>query len=264
MLSAPVATAPTEMLSVTIENTQPVELAALTESLQSLAAAHARFADEHGLTISGDSVRLFVREIKTGSIIVDLIALAANTPLFPDQAKSIVEFAGHVVDILKFFKGDGTAEPTDLKSRDVQDVTKFLDPVATDAHSTLNINASDSTTVNVANYNVTSNEANAVQNRAKNWIDRHGAPAHGIQHGQLFYFFQARDDSHATTGDRGIIEAISLHPVKTIFANEQAKQAMLNEALFRKAYVVDVDVQTINDRPRLYRIIDVTDSLDRE
>lgn len=183
--------------------------------------------------------------------------------MFPEHAKSIVDFAGHVVDILKFFKGDSATEPADLKPKDVQDVTRFIGPVANDARSVMNINASDGATVNV-NYSVTSNEANAAQNRAKNWIARHAEPTYGIQHGQLFYFFQARDDSHAKTGDRGVIEAISPYPVKTIFANEPAKQAMLNEALFRKAYVVDVDVQTINGRPRLYRIIEVTDSLDRD
>lgn len=263
MLSTAVVEPGAEMLSIKIENTQPVELATLTESLQSLAAAHARFADERGLTINGDSVRLFVREIKTGSIIVDLVALAANIPLFADQAKSIVDFASHVVDILKFFKGERGDEPADLKPRDVQDVTKFLGPIANDASSILNVQASDGATVNV-NYNMTPNDANAVQNRAKNWIARHAEPIYGIQRGQLFYFYQARDDSHATAGDRGIIEAISPHPVKTVFANEPAKQAMLNEALFRKAYIVDVDVQTINRRPRLYRIIEVTDSLDRE
>jgi hypothetical protein len=36
--------------------------------------------------------------------------------------------------------------------------------------------------------------------------------------------------------------------VKTIFASEDAKAAMLDEALFRKAYVVDVDL-TANGRP---------------
>src|ERR1700736_1790079 len=40
---------------------------------------------------------------------------------------------------------------------------------------------------------------------------------------------------------------ISPNPVKTIFASEDAKAAMLDEALFRKAYVVDVDL-TANGR----------------
>jgi hypothetical protein len=121
-----VATFFDERLSITIQNTRPVELATLTESLQALAAAHARFADEHGVTINGDAVRLFVREIKTGSIIVDLVALAANLPMFPDQIATVVEFSKSLVEIIKFFKGEREGEPEGLERRDAQDVTKFL------------------------------------------------------------------------------------------------------------------------------------------
>jgi len=39
---------------------------------------------------------------------------------------------------------------------------------------------------------------------------------------------------------------------------------MLGEALFRKAYLVDVDVQTISGKPSLYKILAVTDSFDRD
>lgn len=253
-----------EVLTVRIENSQPVELASLTESLQAFANAHSRFAEERGVAINGDAVRLYIREIRTGSIIIDLMALAANVPIFPDQIKSLVDYAKFISESLKFFKGDAPTEPTGLKPRDVEDLTKFLTPVANDTRGTLHLTAGTVGTVNVVNYNVTSTEANAIQNRARNWLTQRAAPVHGIQRQQLFYFFQARNDAQATAGDRGIIEAISPNSVKTVFANEQAKQAMLNEALFRKAYIVDVDVQTINGRPRLYRIMEVTDTLDRE
>jgi hypothetical protein len=229
--------------SVTINNSHPVELTSLTESLQSLTAAHARFADARGVSINGDAVRLYVREIKTGSIIVDLIALATNGALFPDQLTTIVDFAKTVVETVRFFKGERDTGPEGLKSRDAADISKFLGPVANDSRSTLNINAGEGSSVTV-NYDITSNDANAVQNRAAHWIARNAEPLTGIQRGQLFYFFQARDDRHATTGDRGVIEAISNVPVKTIFANEEAKAAMLDEALFRKLYIVDVYVQT--------------------
>ncbi len=116
----------------------------------------------------------------------------------------------------------------------------------------------------IVNQTVNSNDANAIQNRAAGWIANHAEPLRGVLRGQLFYFFQARDDKEATTGDRGIIEAISPHPVKTIFANETAKVAMLDEALFRKAYVVDLEVHTIDGRPRLYKILEVSSSFDRE
>ncbi len=39
---------------------------------------------------------------------------------------------------------------------------------------------------------------------------------------------------------------------------------MLGEALFRFAYVADVDVQTIGGQPRLYRVLEVHDRVERE
>lgn len=252
-----------EMLSVRLDHSGPMELGLLTESLQALAQAHARYADAHGVTVNGDAVRLFVREIRSGSIIVDLIALSQNAPLFAEQIATIVNFTRNLVEILRYFKGDSTEQPQELKTRDAQDITKFLGPVAQDVRSHLNLTASDNAVINV-HYTVSSNDANAIQNRAAGWIAKHAEPSRGVLHGQLFYFFQARDDRQATAGDRGIIEAISPNPVKTIFANETAKAATLDEALFRKAYVVDVEVQTIDGRPRLYKILEVTDSFDRD
>ncbi len=83
-------------------------------------------------------------------------------------------------------------------------ISNFVAPVAQDIGAQLNVTATDNATVNIS-YTVTSNQANAVQNRAANWIAKNAEPAHGTLYGQLFYFFQARDDKQATAGDRGII-----------------------------------------------------------
>jgi len=85
-----------------------------------------------------------------------------------------------------------------------------------------------------------------------------------MMRGQLFCRFQARDQARAKSGDKGIIEAISRKPVKVIFSDEGTKGRMLTEALFQKAHVVDVDVQTIGDEPRPCKIVRLIDSFDRD
>ena len=57
-------------LDIKIEYSQPVELADLTLSLQDLARSYRRYATQHDVDV-GDAVKLYVREIKSGSIVVD-------------------------------------------------------------------------------------------------------------------------------------------------------------------------------------------------
>lgn len=61
-----------------------------------------------------------------------------------------------------------------------------------------------------------------------------------------------QSDTESHTGDKATIEDITKRPLKVIFENNAVKEAMLGgDAKFKKpwhklAYVVDVEVQTIN------------------
>ena len=251
-----------QWLRVSIHHTRPVELSSLSNSLWSLAAFHNRYAARMGLTIGDDPVRLYVREIRSGSIIVDLIAQAQNFALFADTAKSILDFSTTFIGALKFLKGGGD-QPEGLKTADAENIKGFLEPIARDLGATFHI-GSNQGSIQVNNYFGNSADSNVIQNRASRWIEEQRAPARGIHTGCLFYFFQARDMLGSRTGDMGIIERISTRPVKTLIEGEDLKASMLNEALFRTAYVVTVRVETIEDRPRLYTILEVTESFPRD
>lgn len=254
---------PEASLTLHIDHSGPIELTKLTESLSALAASYARFADKIGLAINGDDVRLYVKEIRSGSIIVELVALATTVPMVIEQARSVLDFARHLAETIKYFRGEAPKPPADTTAKDAQEVKQLLGPIAADPKATLNLIARDNAKVSVT-LNLNSNEANAVQNRASNFAAQQAAPASGLRQQMLFYWYQARDQRRAKAGDLGIIEAISPRAVKTVIASDGVKDEMLGEALFRKAYVVDVDVQTISDRPKLYRILRVIDSFDRD
>lgn len=254
---------PNTSLVLTISNDGPIELVRLSESLSALAASFARYADRNGLAINGDDVRLYVKEIRSGSIQIELIALANTVPMIIEQARSILEFARFLSDTIRYFRGEADKPPAETTTKDAQDVKYFLGPVAADPKASLQITARENSTVNVT-LNISSNDANAVQNRATNFVAQQSAPVTGVQRQMLFYWYQARDQRAAKAGDLGIIEAISPRAVKTLISSDEVKEQMLGEALFRKAYVVDVDVQTINGRPNLYKILAVTGSFERE
>jgi hypothetical protein len=78
------------------------------------------------------------------------------------------------------------------------------------------------------------------------------------------YWWQTRNDT-SQTGDRAIIESISTKPVKVILESEQIKANMLklDENLFKHAFIIDVDVETIEGRVAFYKVIDVHEGIER-
>ena len=252
-----------EIMTIRLDHVGPVELQTLTASLSALSAYHARYADRIGATINGDMVKLYVKEIRSGSIIVDLVALAMTALPIAGGINTVVSFAKTMIGVTDYLRGMVPAPPEGTKPRDVQDVAAFFEPAAADPKAVTTIIAAQGGTVNVTQV-FTSDAANVVQNRARNYLALQADPVTGRLQQQLFYFHQVRDGSRSSVGDRGVIPAVWPGPVKTVFANPAAKAAMLGDPLFRKLYVVDVDVQSIDGRPRLYRILHVESSFDRD
>jgi hypothetical protein len=69
-------TTETEALTYTFNNTRPVELLDLTNSLLAIGEQYRSYVRRQNEALAEDNYRLYVREIRTGSIIVDLISLA--------------------------------------------------------------------------------------------------------------------------------------------------------------------------------------------
>ena len=247
---------------MTLHYTRPVELADLSTSLGALAHQHERFADKLGATINGDRIRLYVKEIRPGSIIVELLALAQTAAPLVDAVNTVVPFAKNVSELLGFAVGRTPAPPDGTTPKDARDLSEFIKPVAGDLGSSMVIQARDNARVEV-NVHIDSNQANAAQNRLGNWAARQQEPVSGIHEHQLFYFARATGDAQRGTGDRGIIERFGTQAVKTRFMTAEAKQLPLQEPLFQKVYDVDVDVQTVDGKPMLYRILKVHDSFNR-
>lgn len=256
-------TVPAEIMQVHIEHSGPMELATLTDSFAALASWHARFARSVGAAVNGDEVRLYVKEIRSGSIIIELVEWARNAVILVQDVTTVVRFAAMLKQVYDYFTGVADALPDRFERRDARDFVRFMDPVAKDRNGVLHLTARRVNNV-IINIDAPSLNANAGQNRATNWEAMSKEPLSGVLEGQVFYWYQARDDAKKEAGDRGMIEAIARYPVRVHFANAEAKRAMLSDALFTKAYVVTVDVQTVDGRPRLYRILAVTETLDRD
>ncbi len=249
-------------LTICIENKYPVELMDLTRSLSSFADEYMRFLSQQADLPEQADIRLYIKEIKTGSIIADLIALALPALPIIAYSNTIISFSGYLKKAYDYLLGRSKEKPP-LAKQNYENLANFLEPVAKDSGSRVIVQNIINGNVHLS-LNLNSIEANAVQNTARRELEALAESFSGIKEKVLLYWYQARKDIKSQVGDRAIIESILKRPVKAIFASERIKAKMLleTENPFKFAYVVDVVVETINDRPTVYKIINLYEKVE--
>jgi hypothetical protein len=253
-------------LTIEINNKHPVELTDLAKSMMSLADEYRGFLAAHDAHIEADDVKLYVKEIRTGSIIQELVAMAPYALPFVEHSKTIVEYAEHLKTLYEWFAGKSDKKPQVVEKTTLQNLSTIVEPVAKDHGSQMNFGAMNVQGDFVLNVNLTSTEANAVQNAIRREIDAMREPVTGTHEQVVMYWAQARAQADHKPGDKARIESLYRGDVKVRFANDGLKAKMLyDEAYpFRKAFVVDVSVETIEDKPVLYKVLEFHEAIDRD
>lgn len=108
-------------------------------------------------------------------------------------------------------------------------------------------------------------EANAAQNAIQREQLRLREPSARAHEKVLMYWWQARNDITGHAGDKAKIESIYDCPVKTLFMDDSIKSAILLDEPypFKKAFIIDVVVETIEGKPMLYKITRFHEAIDR-
>ena len=258
------------ILTYTFHNTKPVALSTLTASLDAVSEQYLGFVRRQGGELSEDGYQLYVREIRAGSVVVDLIGQAMQSPMFAPFAPFVIPFAQNLSDWFEVFKGaKDTLELKEMlfgsSKKELQQLSQIVEPAAVDHGSSINITATHGGVI-IINAPLTSIEANAGQNVLRRHIGGVALPVSGVRHDQVLAWYQMRDDQAAKPGDKAVIERIWPHPVKVRITSDEIKRQMLDKAdnPFRKLYVVDVDVTESNGKPVLYKILEVKDTIDQD
>jgi hypothetical protein len=253
---------PGATLRFEIKNSKPVDLLDLTTALSAFGEAYQDYTIRYGLSI--ERVGLFIKDIRTGSIIADLISIADQSSFILDHIHVAAGFVSHVNDVLQFllFLQDPPKNGLPTK-REAAQAMSIMEPIAKDGGAQLFLQVMGDLHTHHHVYN--SREANAIQNSARRLLGPQ-IPAAQVRHDELLTLFQVRGDAAAKVGDKGIIESISLSPVKLTFSSEEVKGQIVeqSENPFRKIFIVDVEVKSAVGKPRLYRILSVKGVLDRD
>jgi hypothetical protein len=252
-------------LVIKIQNNDPIELIDLTKSLVALANNFDRHSSKEGSSKQEKEAKLYVKEIRSGSVIVELMELATIGMIpFAENVNTIIDFATYFKSAVSFYL-NGTGDNPELSTAEFKEFSTIVNPTAKDKGSQFNL----STTVNgnvTLNFNLNSNESNAIQNIFDREIKKLKEPSvsEEIEERVMLTFFQARSEISSKVGNKGIIESLSKKPMNIVFSSEKIKTEILHSDSnpLKSAYLVDVKIETINEKPSVYRILDLHEYFD--
>lgn len=254
-------------LEIIIQNKEPVELIDFTRSFLALSNTFSDFVEKNADNQVQREAKLYVKEIKPGSIVVDLVEYSGVALLpFIDNFNNILEFSAYLKGILTYFL-NGTGDKPEVSPKTLNDMSTFIAPVAKDNGSqmtiqTLNINTGD---LNLY-FSGNSTESITIQENLKREYDevRELKPEPEIHSKVLMSVWQARSDIKSKTGNKVIIDELSEKPLNVIFENETDKEKILmgDDNPLNTAYVVDVIIQTAQNNPAAYKVLKFHEAID--
>lgn len=247
-------------LRVTICNSKPIELVDLTSSLLSMADEYRRFLISESGPCAAEEIKLYIKDIKSGSIITELFAAAPLILPMVQYGNTLFDFVKNFKAATDYFLGRDSKKPEITTTR-LENLNNIFEPIVKDESAQFNIqNVFNGEVKLTINYN--SLEANTVQNKIRREREQLKEPTQGIKNQVLMYWYQARKDTKSDRGDRAIIEGISHAPVKVIM-DECIKKDLIggSDNIFKMGYIVDVEVQTIKGKLAIYKILKVHESI---
>jgi hypothetical protein len=159
-----------EKLTVEIKNTSPIELQDLTESFLSLSNQYKKFALSRPETKLPHEAKLFIKEIKTGSIVADLITYSPLVIPFIAEANTLMAFCDNLKKLYDYFLGKNDSKPEKIDKTDCKELSAIINPVAKDNGSQINLTYHQNAPLQIS-IHMNSTEANAAQNSISRFVD---------------------------------------------------------------------------------------------
>lgn len=258
-----------DALLVHIEHSKPIEISEFVTSLNALGNLFSAFAQRKGGNKELSGAKLFVEKIEQGSIDITLCEMATIGLIpFIENANLIFEFSGYVKRTIDFF----TLGKGEKPSMDLQEYKNFGDLFSVtigDNKSVTEIGAickdNKGHIYNQCTFNFIS--SNSAQNQINKEIEVKTAVTDSdeIHRRVLMQIYQVRSDAEMNVGNKAIIDDI--YPKKklsVLFDSDELKESILfsDANPTRNAFQVDVKVQTIDGKPKAYKVMALHDVVD--
>ena len=263
------------ILTLTIDNSQPIKLSAFVNAFTSLAREYRQTVQESE-KYSADEAEIYVKEIRSGSIVADLIPVAATMlPLITAEADRII-LAIEVVEKWRTKVSsllDGVI-PEDSSKSDLKAWANAVEAIARDpdASSTLEAASFEDGKRQVrASITFNTNEAIKMERVIDAEFERLEESKHA-DHERVLMVFTRSDVGDAPlgkrSGERVLIQEISEKNLAITYGSELAEERIKHEIresdenIYKKGFNVDVKVQYTGSRAVAYSIMHVHDVID--
>jgi hypothetical protein len=247
---------------VKYETERPVELADLGESFRALGKQYEDYVHRHGFDQQPGNARLYVAELRTGSILLILKNMLEQGSMVLKDFDVLAGFISNLYELIDYFRTAKPIPPAEITREEAGRLSRIVEPAAKDGTGAISFTFVGSTAPVTINNIVINNEtANAIQNNVRRFLGP-SVPDPGSFQREVLYLQQMRGDPMSKVGDRGVIERFSNKPVKLHFMTPESKAAVLDRPYpFKVAHVVDGQVSTVKGEPALYKVTNVHETL---
>lgn len=230
-------------IRVHIETHEPIEL---SQFVQGLAALESNFSD-YAKKRNDTQTTLLVKEVKEGSIIVDLICCIASSPTLP-FFDLVADYIPYVKDMIGYIRSKCLDKIT---KKEVADLASI---------GTLAKSAEDKISIQSVNGNIFNGSVTINQNFGVEALDmlKKYAPSNTnneqIYTNQMLYFVSLTTKPR---GHRGKIDNLSKRALNVVFDTEEIQNQFIHgeENPFEKTHLVDVVLITKEDKPFAYKVM---------
>jgi hypothetical protein len=247
---------------------QPIELGDFVTSLTSIGAEYDRFVRERHPDLAPDAT-LYVKEVSHGSFIADLIpwAIVGWTTMTSQMGSIMVaeDFVRRYGERLSTYLKPGGRVP-DASRSVLKDWSEQMAAVANNPGSKLELAVLEASGPDFAvktAFKFTTSEAQEIRTR----VEEHRREIEhksGVDHSRVTMTFTRSDIRSSAVGKRSgeLVQIDSLSPrsLAVIYASAIAEEQIKHEIaeaednVFKKGFVVDVNVEMRNGNPIAYRI----------
>lgn len=250
---------------------QPAALADLVGAFAAVGSQFDEYLHREHPDLEGYA-RLFVKQIRAGSIIVELVPILQTLVQSMDTVLIVDGFVNRFRGLLiPYLHG---VKPPEATKSDVRDILRVVRLIANDTNGSAAVSSAEyHRTRNTERVSIkwdTKQAKQAAETLEQQRIEI-DLPAHERFDNVLMVLWQSNRKQPKTgkpTGEKAIIEAISKRPLAIIYESELARERIKYETMqdeknaFKKGFFVDCLVERFEGRPVAYKISAVRNVID--
>ena len=262
-------------LILTLDTKEPIELGDFVGAFTSVGNEYERFIKQTNPDLPGNAT-MYVREVRKGSIVADMLPWIAYTAPFiaeMDKALIVEQFVRLWGSRFRALLGRGKTAVPETRS-ELKDWSDAVRAVATDPDASVKLEAAvfeDGKKKIRAAFKFDTKEARKAQKTIETRQRRLEKKEHA-DHQRVLMRFTRSDIGDVSvgkpSGERVKIEEISDRALALVYASELAEQRIKHEIrdadenVYKKGFVVDVNVRSSGGRPVAYAVTHVHQVID--